>query len=152
MEIIDLLSKMEEIEKKASELYGRYYSQFSQDQEAAYFFYRIQIEERGHLSLTQYVKRLATRNPELFEAVDCPEIDFRKILAFLNAELSRVRRRTLEKTLETAEKFEVTLSEGYLTLLPLRNNPMLIDLYRALIDTGHTKKITAFKIKRKKEC
>ena len=152
MEIVDALSKIEKIEKKASELYGRYYSQFSQDQEAAYFFYRIQIEERGHLSLTRYVKRLATRNPELFESIDCAEMDFKKILVFLNAEISRVRRRTLEETLDKAEKFEVTLSEGYLTLLPLRNNPMLIDLYRALTDSGHIKKITAFRIKRMKEC
>lgn len=149
MEIVDLLNKVEEIEKEASELYGRYYSQFSSDQDAAYFFYRMQIEERSHLSLTRYIKRLVNRNPELFEAIDCPRTDFMKIHAFLDAEMARTRRRSLGKTLEAAEEFEVTLSEGYLTLMPLINNPMLIDLYRALTDTGHTKKITAFRNKRK---
>ena len=148
MEIIHLLDKVEEIEKKASELYGRYYSQFSSDQDAAYFFYRMQIEEKGHQSLARYVKRLVNHNPELFEAIDCPRIDFRKIHVFLDAELARNRRRSLEKTLEAVETFEVTLSEGYLTLLPLINNPMLIDLYRALTDSGHIKRITAFRRKR----
>ena len=147
MEILPALNKMEEIERKASELYRRYHTIFYYQQEAAYFFYKLYIEEKGHANLVQYVRRLVRQNPKLFQALDYSKEDFDKILNSLDSEISRKRPLTLLEALETAEELEVTLSEGFIRQLPLKTNSILLDLYSALGECDHTERISAFKAK-----
>jgi hypothetical protein len=147
MEIIGALNRMEEIEKKASELYRGYHAAFFHDEEAAYFFYKLYLEEKGHRNLVQYVKRLVRQNPKMFSGVDFTEEEFDKILSRLNEELSRKHQPSLMEAIEIAEEFEITLSEGYLKHLPLKHNSILLDLYNALGEKDHSEKITAFKMK-----
>jgi rubrerythrin len=148
MEIVNALCKMEEIEKMASELYRGYHAAFFHEQEAAYLFYRLYIEEKGHCNLVHYVRKLVRHNPKLFDAIEVTEEEFERICARLNKELSRKGHLTLDEALDVAEEFETTLSEGYLKRLPLKNNLILLNLYKALCEAEHSEKITEFKMKR----
>lgn len=148
MDFMQVLAKMEEIENLASELYERYHASFIDDHEAAYFFYRLHIDERGHGSLIRYISRLADHNPELFESIDINEKEVDNIRECLRRELSRVEMTTLDEALNVAEKIEIDLFEGYLQRLPCRDNPILLNLYQALGEADHAGKVTAFKMKR----
>lgn len=147
MKITTALNRMEEIEKKASELYKHYQGLFHNDQEAAYFFYRMHLEEKGHRNLIQYVKKLVRQNPRLFSDLDVTDGELDRIVMMIDSQLERKKQPKLEEAVEIAEELEITLSEGYLKNLPLKNNRILIDLYGALGEKDHTEKITAFKAK-----
>jgi hypothetical protein len=148
MNIINALNRMEEIERKASELYRSYHATFYHDQDAAYFFYRMHLEEKGHRNLVQYVKKLVRQNPKLFKEVDISESELDKIISRLDHEIARKLQPSLEEAIEIAEELEITLAEGYLKNVPLKNNSILLDLYSALGEKDHTEKITAFKMKK----
>ena len=147
MNIITALNRMEEIEKKASELYKHYQGLFHGDQEAAYFFYRMHLEEKGHRNLIQYVKKLVRQNPRLFHDLDVTEEELGRIVAMIDSQLERKKQPKLDEAVEIAEELEIALAEGYLKNLPLKNNRILLDLYGALGEKDHTEKITAFKAK-----
>lgn len=147
MKIVAALNKMEEIEKKASELYKHYHGLFHNDQEAAYFFYKMHLEEKGHRNLVQYVKKLVMQNPRLFRDLDVTEEELNRVISVLDLQIERKKQPKLDEAVEIAEEFEIALSEGYLKNLPLKNNPILLDLYGALGEKDHTEKITAFKAK-----
>lgn len=147
MNIMSALGKMEEIEKKASELYKNYHGLFHNDQEAAYFFYRMHLEEKGHRNLVQYVKKLVRQNPKLFRDLEITEDELDTLIFKVQSQIERKRPPNLQEAVEIAEEFEIALSEGYLKNLPLNSNPILLDLYGALGEKDHTEKITAFKAK-----
>lgn len=147
MKITTALNKMEEIERKASELYKHYHGLFHNDQEASYFFYRMHLEEKGHRNLVQYVKKLVRQNPRLFNDLDVSEEELEGVISSLDSQLERKRQPSLEEAVQIAEEIEITLSEGYLKNLPLKNNAILLDLYGALGEKDHTERITAFKAK-----
>jgi len=147
MEIVTALNRMEEIEMKAAELYKIYHAAFYHDKDAAYFFYKMHLEEKGHRNLVQYVKKLVRQNPKLFERLDCMHADFDKIARRLDKEIARKKPPALDEALDIAEEFEVTLCEGYLRNIPLKTNSILLDLYSSLGERDHTEKIAAFKEK-----
>jgi len=152
MNISNALAKMEEIEKKASDLYKAYHGAFFHDQDVAYFFYRMHLEEKGHRNLVQYVKKLVRQNPKLFKEIDVTEEELDGMIARLDAELARKHHPPLDEALQIAEELEISLSEGYLKNIPLKNKSILIDFYNALGERDHTEKITAFKSKKGVKC
>lgn len=147
MDIFTALKKIEEIEQKASELYRHYHLIFKSDQEASFFFYKMSVEERGHRNLIQYVKMIAEQNPELFSTISFPETLFSKIYTHFENEIRRRPLPTLLQAINILEELEIDLGEAYLRNLPLKNNPILTDLYSALGEKDHIEKITAFRTK-----
>lgn len=145
MDIIKALIRIEKIEELAAELYKYYHTAFFKDKEAAYLFYGLYVEEKGHKNLVQYVKRLVRQNPKLFKDPDTDPEELDKILARLHSELGRKGRVTLKEALHVADELENGLCEGYLKYLPGAANSILLDLYGALGDKSHVAKIAGFK-------
>lgn len=144
MDIIRALVRMEKIEEMAAELYKYYHLAFKADREASYLFYSMYIEEKGHMNLVHYVKRLVRQNPKNFEnpAVESEDLD--RILERLHSEIGKQGRYTLAEALRTAEELENGLCEGYLKYVVSSNNAILTDLYSALGEKAHVTRVSEF--------
>lgn len=150
MDIVRALIRMEKIEEMAAELYKYYHLAFKADKEAAYLFYSMYIEEKGHMNLVHYVKRLVRQNPKNFENPVVEPEDMDRILERLYSEIGKQGRFSLAEALRTAEELENGLCEGYLKYLLSANNDILANLYGALGEKNHVTKVAGF-IKRKTE-
>lgn len=148
MDIVKALIRMEKIEEMAAELYKYYHLAFKADKEASYLFYSLYIEEKGHMNLVHYVKRLVRQNPKNFEnpAVESEDLD--RILERLHSEIGKQGRFSLAEALRTSEELESGLCEGYLKYLLSANNDILANLYGALGEKNHVTKVADF-IKRR---
>jgi len=144
MDIVRALIRMEKIEEMAAELYKYYHLAFKEDREASYLFYSMYIEEKGHMNLVHYVKRLVRQNTKTFEnpAIEPEELD--TVLARLHSELGKKGRVSLLQALNTAEELENGLCEGYLKYVISSSNEILTDLYKALGEKNHVTKVAAF--------
>lgn len=151
MDIIKALIRMEKIEEMAAELYKYYHLAFKADKQASYLFYSMHIEEKGHMNLVHYVKRLVRQNPRKFENPAVEPEDLDRILERLHSEIGKQGRYSLTEALRTAEELENGLCEGYLKYILSSNNPILTDLYSALGEKSHVTKISEF-IKRGGNC
>ena len=150
MDIIRALIRMEKIEEMAAELYKYYHLAFKVDKEASYVFYSMYIEEKGHMNLVHYVKRLVRQNPKNFENPALEPEDLDRILERLHSEIGKQGRFSLAEALHVTEELESGLCEGYLKYLLSANNDILSNLYGALGDKSHVTKVSGF-IKRRKE-
>ena len=68
--IQSVLRHLEEFEKQMGKLYRCLNERFQEDEEAAFVFYRLNVDEKAHASLIQYQRRLVQQNPELFERIE----------------------------------------------------------------------------------
>lgn len=62
MNLLPMLKLMEKGEETAAALYRWFSELFSGDEEAAFLFYRLSIEEDGHANLVRFIMRLATKS------------------------------------------------------------------------------------------
>jgi hypothetical protein len=69
VDILGLFRPLAEFEASVGELYERYSRVFAGDPEVALMFYRMAMEERGHVDLIEYQRRLVRKNPEQFSGV-----------------------------------------------------------------------------------
>jgi len=61
MNMLHMLRLMEKVEMSAAALYRWFSELFSDDEEAAFLFYRLSVEEDGHANLVRFIIRLASK-------------------------------------------------------------------------------------------
>ncbi len=66
MDIMQVLRPLEQLERKLAELYQWFADLFENDSDAAFTFHRMFLEERMHMNLIEYQRRLARGKPGAF--------------------------------------------------------------------------------------
>lgn len=103
-----VFASMERFEGKMAELYRWYSELYAEDAEAAALFYRMSVDEKSHLNVVRYEKRLVLRNPKLFGSIQIDALAVDEGTAKADTLLSA--RKTLP--LEEAVRFAIDLENG----------------------------------------
>ena len=98
MDIQSLLKHLVEFESAIGGLYEWFSQIFAGDREAEFVFYRLALEERGHVDLIEFQRRLVRKNPGSFGEVT---VDFQEIVR-LTDRVRSVRRGDQPPTLDQA--------------------------------------------------
>ncbi len=69
MEILNLLSALEGVEGGLADLYGWFSERLSDDGEVSGAFFRLSLQEKSHLNLVRYGRKLARQTPHDFHPV-----------------------------------------------------------------------------------
>jgi len=77
LDIQSLLKHLVEFETAIAGLYDWFSQAFVGDADAEFIFYRLAMEERGHVDLIEFQRRLVRKNPAAFPPV---EVDFQEIV------------------------------------------------------------------------
>ena len=113
--IQNVLKPLEEFEGEMGKLYRWLHEKFRDDEEAAFVFYRLNLDEKAHASIIQYQRRLVRQNPKMFKKIGFDIEDLNRTRDGLARFMDRKR-----LTLEEAIRFSVEL-EGSAAELHLRS-------------------------------
>ncbi len=150
MNLQNLFRLLEDLEGQMAALYKLYSEAFATDEEASKVFYKLSLDEKSHVSVVQYEKRLFKQNPRLFADVEL-EMDA------LRAECERVRdlrsaRKApkLEEAVRTALELEAGAAERHYRLAMREANPDVARVLNSLgtADKQHGETLQSFAVKR----
>lgn len=149
MHIQFVFRPLEDLESALVELYQWYADVFTLDAEARALFVKMATEERNHVALVRYQKKLVTKNMAIFGDVDVDLDDIRTLTVEART-LLKVGRPSLQDALTEALRFERSASESHLRNAMKQANPDLAKLLNALCqgDKGHLGGLVAFAKKR----
>jgi hypothetical protein len=114
MRLLKVLYKLETVEERMGELYWALHRKFENNKKASQLFYKLYIEERNHVALVLYEKRIVWQNQDDFEDV---EFDFEAIDAFIREiekTFQRIRSITVREAVRAALQFESDAAEKHL--------------------------------------
>jgi rubrerythrin len=142
--IQNLFKPLEDLERNLSILYKQFSERFAGDPEAQVTFFRLHLDEKAHLTLVQFQKRLVKQNPKLFGEI---ELDLDEVVA-LAARVDEMLWTKRDWALSEALSFSLTLEQSaaeyhYRTALK-QSNPSLASLVRNL-GGGDDAHLTALK-------
>jgi rubrerythrin len=130
--IQNLFKPLEDVERNLSILYKQFSERFCDDPEARVTFYRLYLDEKAHLALVQYQKRLVKQNPKLFGEIDLDLGEVVLLAARVDEMLWTKRDWELPEALTLSLTFEQSAAEyHYRTALKLAN-PGMASLARNL--------------------
>ena len=150
--LVNFLILIEEVETLAADLYTAYQQRFvAEDEDVAYFFYRMGVEERGHAALAKYVKKLVKSNPQSFVDVKGQDIEVDGLpatKAWLLGRIISISTASVNDALTNAFELETHIGEGY-GIIKLSSfvshAPKIERLLKSLTeDKEHTGAVTAF--------
>jgi rubrerythrin len=145
-----LFNLLERLEGKMAELYRLYSELFATDAEASSLFFRLSMEEKSHVNIVKYERRLTKQNPRYFEKTHMDE-------EALSAEGDRVERlcnsRTnpsLEDAVWIALELESGAAERHYRLSILQSRPEAAKLLKGMAkeDDQHNEALRAFAAER----
>ena len=105
MDIQSLFRHLSEFEAGIAELYEWFSQLFADDREVEFTFCRLATEERGHVDLIEYQRRLVRKNPAAFAGVT---VDFQEIVE-LAGKIRALRAAQHPPTLDEAVRFAFEL-------------------------------------------
>jgi hypothetical protein len=146
MRLLKVLYKLEMVEERMGELYWALHKKFEDNKKASQLFYKLYVEERNHVALVLYEKRVVWQNQDSFDDVefDLEEID--KFLREVEKTFQRIKNITVREAVEAALEFESGAAEKHLkkgTLLSnIRFSLFLESLGRS--DEEHLSKLQKF--------
>lgn len=105
MEYVQVLRPLEQLERRLADLYAWFGELFADDAEAAFVFHQMFLEERAHVNLIDYQRRLARGNPGVFGDV---EVSLDKVEAGI-ARIDAVRSASPSPDLPAAIRFALEL-------------------------------------------
>jgi hypothetical protein len=108
------------LEQKLAELYGFWAEAFEGDREAAFVFFKMSSEEKGHAALVDYARRFVQKDPKLGGDVD---IDLALVQGTIN-KVRAVRETGVAPSVERAVEIALDLEASAATHA------------RGLLDTG----------------
>jgi len=123
VDVQSLLRHLSEFESGIGELYGWFSQVFAADPEAEFLFYRLALEERGHVDLIEFQRRLVRKNPGSFGDV---AVDFQEIVRLserVRATRSEDPPPTLEQAVTVAFELEGSAAEYHRRTAMREANP-----------------------------
>lgn len=150
MHIQFIFRPLEDLEGSLMTLYQWYADVFTLDAEARVLFTKLSGEEKTHVALVHYEKKLVTKNLGLFGDVDVDLQDVRQLTAAAQGLTKAASRPSLEEAVTTALQFERSAAESHLQTAMKQANPDLGKLLSALCqgDKEHVAGLEAFAKKR----
>jgi rubrerythrin len=141
---------LEDLESSMVALYQWYADVFTLDAEARAVFTKLAGEEKGHVALVRYQKKLVTKNMAMFGHVDVDLQEVRQLTAEAHELMRAPSRPSLEEAVASAVRFERSAAECHLRSAMKQANPDLAKLLSALCkgDEGHLGGLVAFAKKR----
>ena len=114
---------LEKFEAKMADLYRVYSELYATDAEAASLFYRMSLEEKNHVNVISYQKRVVSQNPKLFGEVELDAEAIQEEIATVEA-LAKVRvTPPVDEALRTALELENGAAERHFRLAAIQSNP-----------------------------
>jgi rubrerythrin len=114
---------LEKFELKMAELYRVYSELYAMDAQAAALFYRMSLEEKNHVNVIAYQKRVVNQNPRLFGDVEMDVEEIQEEIARVEA-LAKVRvTPPVDEALRTALELENGAAERHFRLSAIQSNP-----------------------------
>ncbi len=142
------LTVMERLEKSASKLYKLLYYTFdTKDDEAAFLFYRMHLEEKTHWLLVQYLRRMADSIETEIAPQDtkiCVQT-LKRYADKIDTIISEIKNPSVGNALTLA----LQLEEGYAilykeTIQEYFKHPIMTDLVNSLIEGDHIEHLKNF--------
>jgi len=142
------LTVMERLEKSASKLYKLLYYTFdTKDDEAAFLFYRMHLEEKTHGLLVQYLRRMTDK----IEIDIAPQDTQFCVLALKNYadKIDELIEEINLPSVEVALALALQLEEGYSALYKETvkkhfKHPAMMDLVGSLTEASHIENLKSF--------
>ena len=111
--IQDVLKPLEEFEADMGKLYRWLHEKFRDDEEAAFAFYRLNLDEKSHVSIVQYQRRLVRQNPKMFKKIEFDLEDLSRTWTRLENFMDR-KRLTLQEAVLFSLELEGSAAEMHL--------------------------------------
>ncbi len=139
------------MERSLAELYGSWAKVFDSDREAAFVFYKMSIDEKGHANLVDFQRRFAQRNPKLIREVDVDLAGILRTTTRVRAFLKENPSPSLDVAVALALEFEKSAAEAHFRNALKQANPEMERLLGCLggEDRQHLTRLTDFAEKRK---
>lgn len=138
MHIQKLFKPLEDLERNLSILYEKLSVHFAKDPDARVVFFRLHLEEKSHLALVQYQKRLVKQNPKKFGEIDLDLDDVVALAARVDELLWTKRFWSLREAVEVALAFERSAAEYHVRSALQRSAPDVASLIRNLGSGDHS--------------
>lgn len=145
MNLLPVLKLMEKVESSAASLYRWFSDLFSDDEEAAFLFYRLSVEEDGHASLVRFIMRLSSKSQMDGTDIDLDVAQMEKAIEEMShiqtlAKLSL--RQAVELSLDLENQvFEYHGRQAVIQALP-SIGPLVFSLGR--LDEAHLRQLAEF--------
>lgn len=123
MKFLNLLNLLEEIENLMANFYYLLYKKYSFDLRVAPVLYSLFLDEKSHLNLVRYQKRVVWPNQGHFKDV---EIDLKEVGEFVERVkgiLKNIDNISLKEALKIALELEQSAAEKHLQNVTLKANP-----------------------------
>jgi rubrerythrin len=145
MNLLPMLKLMEKVERSASSLYRWFSELFSEDEDAAFLFYRLSVEEDGHASLVRFIMRLASKTQ--MDGTDI-ELDLAQMEKAVE-EMSHIQTLTklsLRQAVEIAMELENQIFEYHGRQAVIQALPSIGSMVFSLgrLDQGHMTQLAEF--------
>lgn len=127
-----VLIAMEKFEGKMAELYRWYSELYAEDAEASALFYKMSVDEKSHLNVVRYEKRLILQNPALFGAIKVDRRAVQEDTAKVEALLGARRRLALEEAVRLAMDLENGSAERCYRVALQETNPEVAKLLNGM--------------------
>ena len=141
---------LEKFESKMADLYRVYSEHYATDAEASALFFRMSLEEKNHMNVISYQKRVVNQNPKLFGEVELDAEGIQEEIAVVEA-LAKVRvTPPVDEALRTALELENGAAERHFRLAAIQANPEAAKHLMSLgtADKQHYDTLKAFARKR----
>lgn len=143
-ELLKLLALAESVERLAAELYDRYAQAFADDEEAAFLFYRLSVEENSHLALVKYTALAAEHGSLPSDGAPLEPKPLVALQAQLSAESMVPPPTTLREAVHRAMELEVLLGESYQKTRLAGVSAAAARLVASLDEQGHSANLVDF--------
>lgn len=145
-----VLRPLSDFERSLGELYTSFSERFSTDPEAARLFLRLTAEERNHVTLVEYQRRLVRANPQDFSKVDVDPDDIRAATLSAADFKARAQHFSLAEAVGIALDFEESAIEMHAKRAVAQANPDFAQLVEGLArgDEQHARTLRDFAVAR----
>jgi rubrerythrin len=133
MNLQSLFTALENLESNVAALYKLYSEFYATDPEAAQLFYKLALDEKSHVNVIQYEKRLYKQNPKLFREVDLDMEEIRQACELVKVLRSAREAPALKQAVRSALEVEDSAAEHHFRLALREFNP---EVARVLMSMG----------------
>ena len=132
MQILTVLSAIENIESSVAKLYEWFSDCFVADSEASGFFFRLAMQERSHATMVTFSKGLVRRSPNNFSTVDFDMALVDDLLQMVSNFRAQNPLPSLAQALDFAIAIESHAAEGIHRSMVIQSNPEIADMINNL--------------------
>jgi len=132
MQILTVLSAIENIESSVAKLYEWFSDVFTSDSEASGFFFRLAMQERSHANMIAFSKNLVRRSPNDFSTIDFDIALVDDLLDTITLFRTHNPQPTLAAALDFAMSVESHGAEGIHRSMVIQSNPEIAEMVNSL--------------------